>query len=164
MAKSSCLSTKRNLSILLIFLFPSVFYRRIFNLKMQNFRLENHHMIKARQPFCWQMTSTKLSNPPLSQSLCGWPFDFCGGSGYGWFSLGKNFFPKPLGLEIFSLTYNGVRTFFSVIYVISNIFFSVQDIVFPRCILASFSPSRSVSRILSSEITHNLLKSQIIGR
>ena len=33
-----------------------VFYRRIFNLEMQNFCLENHHMINARQPFCWWMT------------------------------------------------------------------------------------------------------------
>ena len=29
-----------------------VLYRRIFNLEMQNFSLENHHMMKARQPFC----------------------------------------------------------------------------------------------------------------
>ena len=29
-----------------------VFYRRIFNLEMQNFSLENHHMMNPRQPFC----------------------------------------------------------------------------------------------------------------
>ena len=29
-----------------------VFYRRIFNLEMQNFSLENHHIMIARQPFC----------------------------------------------------------------------------------------------------------------
>ena len=29
-----------------------VFYRRTFNLEMQNFSLENHHMMNARQPFC----------------------------------------------------------------------------------------------------------------
>ena len=29
-----------------------VFYRRIFNLEMQNFSLENHNMMTARQPFC----------------------------------------------------------------------------------------------------------------
>ena len=28
-----------------------VFYRRIFNLEMQNFGLENHHMMNARRPF-----------------------------------------------------------------------------------------------------------------
>ena len=29
-----------------------VFYRRIFNLEMQNFSLENHNMMTARQQFC----------------------------------------------------------------------------------------------------------------
>ena len=29
-----------------------VFYRRVFNLEMQNFSLENHNMMTARQPFC----------------------------------------------------------------------------------------------------------------
>ena len=27
------------------------FYRRIFNLEMQDFSLENHHLMNARQPF-----------------------------------------------------------------------------------------------------------------
>ena len=43
-----------------------VFYRRIFNLEMQNFCLGNHHIMIARQPFCSQMTFTKVSNPFLS--------------------------------------------------------------------------------------------------
>ena len=38
-----------------------VFYRRIFNLEMQNFSLENHHMMNEREPFCWWMTFTKVS-------------------------------------------------------------------------------------------------------
>ena len=29
-----------------------VFYRRIFNLEMQNFSLENHHIMNVRQTFC----------------------------------------------------------------------------------------------------------------
>ena len=29
-----------------------VFYRHIFNHEMQNFTLENHHMMNASQPFC----------------------------------------------------------------------------------------------------------------
>ena len=29
-----------------------VFYRRIFSLEMQNFSLEDHQMMNARQPFC----------------------------------------------------------------------------------------------------------------
>ena len=62
----------------------------------------------------------------------------------------RSFFSKPLELEIVSLTYNGVRFFFSIyIYVVmTDIFFSVQDIIFPRYILASFSPSKSVCRVL----------------
>ena len=50
------------------------------------------------------------------------------------------FFPKPLKLQIFSLTYNDVRFFFSIIYV-------MREFSFPRYILASFPPSKSVYRI-----------------
>ena len=68
--ESSRLSTKRKLSILLNFLFPSVvFYRRIFNLEIQNFSLQNHHMMNARQSFCWWLTFTRVSNPPLPPPL-----------------------------------------------------------------------------------------------
>ena len=42
-----------------------VFYRRIFNLEMQNFSLVNNHMMNARQPFCCWMTFTTVSNPFL---------------------------------------------------------------------------------------------------
>ena len=42
-----------------------VFYRRIFNLEMQNFSLENHPMMNSRQPLFWWMI-TKVSNPLLS--------------------------------------------------------------------------------------------------
>ena len=47
-----------------------VFYQRILNLEMQKFSLENHHMMNARQPFSWRMTST-LPSPgtTFSQSL-----------------------------------------------------------------------------------------------
>ena len=98
-----------------------VFYRRIFNLEMQNFSLENHHMMNARQPFCWWMTFTKVSNPflPSHPKWLTWPLDVCGGLGYGWFywfSL-RIFFPASLEL------YNGV-SFFSALYVMSDIFFS----------------------------------------
>ena len=51
-AKSFRLPTKRRLSIPLNFLFPFVFHRRTFNLEMQDFSLENHHIMNARQPFC----------------------------------------------------------------------------------------------------------------
>ena len=74
-----------------------VFYRRIFNLEMQNFSLENHHIMIARQPFCWWMTFTKVSNPflPSPPKCLTGPLDVCGGVGYGWFVL-QEFFPKPL--------------------------------------------------------------------
>ena len=42
-----------------------VFYWRIFNLEMENFSLENHHIMNERQPFCSWMTFTKVSNPFL---------------------------------------------------------------------------------------------------
>ena len=43
------------------------------------------------------------------------------------------------------------------------IFFSVQDIFLPGIYLHAFFLSKSVSRIFFSEITHNPLKSQIVG-
>ena len=79
-----------------------VFYRRILNLETQNFSLENHHIMNARQSFCWWMTFRKVSNPflPSPPKWLKWPLDVCEGVGYGWFywfSLyWKNFFPKPL--------------------------------------------------------------------
>ena len=109
------------------------------------------------------MTVTKVSTDPLlifSHPLCGWPFDFCGGGGCGLFSLGKNFFPKPLGLEFFSLTYKGVR-FFSALYTSWAIYFSLHDIIFPRYILASFSSPRNQSAwylFLKSPITPSKVK------
>ena len=84
-----------------------VFYRRIFNLEMQNFSLENHHIMIARQPFCWWMTFTKVSNPflPPPPKWLTWPLGVCGGVGYGWFywfSLyWKNFFPNLSGVRNF---------------------------------------------------------------
>ena len=123
-----------------------VFYRRIFNLEMQNFSLENHHIMNMHQPFCWWMTFTNVSNPflPSPTKWLTWPLDVCGGVGYGWFywlSLywRRIFSPTSLELEIISPTYNGVR-FLSALYVI---FFSVQDF-FPRNLFAYFSLSKSV--------------------
>ena len=84
-----------------------VFYRRIFNLEMQNFSHESHHIMNARQPFCWWMTFTKVSNPflPSPPKWLTWPLDVCGGVGYGWFywfSLyWKNSFPNLSGVRNF---------------------------------------------------------------
>ena len=74
-----------------------VFYRRIFNIEMQNFTLKSHHMMNSSQPFCWRMTSTKVSNSPASSPPPMWlPIWLLWGRGYGWFNLGENFFSKPL--------------------------------------------------------------------
>ena len=100
-----------------------VFYRRIFNLEMQNFCLKNHHMMYARQPFCLRMTSAKVSNSPASSPPPMWlPIWLLWGRGYGWFNLGENFFFQTSG--VFSPRYNGVRFFFSIVYVMREIFFS----------------------------------------
>ena len=127
-----------------LFLSICVFHRRIFKLKTRNLGLENHHMMNARQPFfCWRMPSTKVPNPLLSHPLCGWPFDFSWGGAYGWFSLGKNVFPKPLELEIFSQAYNGVR-FVSALCTSCAIFFPVQIIIFPGLSLQAFPPQNQL--------------------
>ena len=76
-----------------------VFYRRIFNLEMQNFSLENHHMMNARQPFYWSITFTKVSKPFLFSppKWLTWPLDVCG---VYWFSL-RIFSQTSLELEFF---------------------------------------------------------------
>ena len=93
-----------------LFLSICVFYRRICNLEMQNFCLENHHIMIVLQPFCWWMTFTKVSNPflpspPKWLKWLTWPLDVCRGVGYGWFywfSLyWKNFFPNISGVRNF---------------------------------------------------------------
>ena len=85
---------------------------------MQNFSLENYHMMNARQPFCWWMTFTKVSNPFLSSpsKWLTWPLDVFGRVGYGWLywvSLywGRVFSQTSLELEISSPTYKGIRFF-----------------------------------------------------
>ena len=105
-----------------------VFYRRIFNLEMQNFSLENHHIRNARQPFCWWVTFMTMSNPFLPSPPKGWHdhWTFVGEWGMGDFTdlfcIGRMFSQTSLELEIFSPTYNGVR-FFLAMYVMSDIFF-----------------------------------------
>ena len=75
-------------------------------------------------------------------SLCGWPCDFCGGGGYEWFSLGKNFFPNLWSQKFFPC-----HITVSALYTSWAIFFSVQDIIFHSYILASCFPSKLVCRI-----------------
>ena len=108
---------------------------------MENFSLENDHMMNARQPFCWWMTFTKVSNPflPSHAKWLTWPLDVCGGLGYGWFywfSL-RIFSPASLELEIFSPRYNGVSFFQH--YTSWATFFSVQDVFTQEYICMLFS-------------------------
>ena len=110
-----------------------VFYRRIFNHEMQNFTLENHHMMNARQPFCWRMTSTKVWKPASS--------------------------PPPKELEIFSLAYNGVFLHFN--YIRDERYLSQWRILFFPCIsLQVFSPRNQSAEYLSlkSPITSSKVK------
>ena len=157
--KLSFVRKKESKHLLEISLSTCVFYRCIFNLEMENFSLENHHMMNARQPFCWRITSTKSVKFagffPTPYVVAHLTFVVGRGGGYGWFSLGKNFFPKPLELDIFSLTYNGVRFFFSVIYVIREIFLSA-GYYFSQVYPCKFFPPRNQSSgyfFLKSSIT-----------
>ena len=69
------------------------------------------------------------------------------------------FFPKPLlELEIFSPTSTGVRFFFSIIL---DIFFSA--FFFSRNLFAYFFPLEISLQDIFSQITHNPLKSQMVG-
>ena len=67
-----------------------------------------------------------------------------------------------LELEIFSTAYNGVRFFFSIIRH-KRFFFSVQDTFFPGIFFACFFPVEISLQGIFSEITHNPLKSQMVG-
>ena len=86
--------------------------------------------------------------------LSGWHdhWTFVGGYGwFYWFSLyWNNFSQTSLELETFSPTYNGIRFLFSALYVMSDLF-------------ACFFPLEIGQQDSFSEITHNPLKSQMVG-
>ena len=88
--------------------------------------------MNARQPFCWWMTFTKVSNPflPSPHKWLTWPLDVCGGVGYGWFywfSL-KIFFQTSPELETFQRDWNNDVVFFfsSTLSIMSDIFFQCR--------------------------------------
>ena len=121
------------------------------------------------QPFCWWMTFTKVSNPflPSPPKWLTWLLDVCGRVGgrvgYGWFywfSL-RIFSQTSLELEIFSPRYNCVRFFFSIIR--HERYFFQCMMFFPGIYLHAFFLPKSACRTLFSEITHNPLKSQMVG-
>ena len=65
---------------------------------------------------------------------------------------GRIFSQTSLELEILSPTYNSVRSFFSALYVMSDIFFQY---LFPRNLCACFFPLEISLQDIFSEIIHN---------
>ena len=122
-------------------------------------KTENQHMMNARHPFSWRMTSTTLSNSGFfPTSYVAAHLTVVGEGGWGIY-LGKNFFPKPLKSKFFSLTYNGVRFFFSIIYVMREIF-SIAGYHFSQVYPCKLFPWKSVYGIffLKSAITFSKVK------
>ena len=167
MAKSSRLSTKRNLRTRLNFLFPLVSFLFVFSiLKCKTSVLKTTTWCTRASHFVygWHLLRCQIRRL-LPHPLCGCPFDFCGGGGYGWFILGKNFFPKPLELEIFSLTYNSVRFFFQHCIRHEGNFFQCRILFFPGISLQAFLPRNQCtgyfflkSTITSSEVKLSAVK------
>ena len=125
-----------------------LFYRCIFNLEMQNFSLENHHMMNGASHFDdrWHLL---VPNPFLSlpPKWLTWPLDVCGGGGYGWFywfSLGKNFFSNLSGVRNF---FPDIRFFFLNIIRLGQYFFQCRILFFPGIYLHAFFLSKSIWRI-----------------
>ena len=149
---------KWNLSTHLTFLVPLVSFIGVFSiLKCKTVVLKATTWGTGASHFVDGWYLLKMSNLPASSN----PYvvghlTLVGEGVMGVLVWARMSFPKPLELEFFSKTYNGVR-YFAVMREIS-----VQDIIFPRYILVSFRPRNQ--SIFFSEITHNLLKSQIIGR
>ena len=75
--------------------------------------------------------------------------------------IGRIFSQTSLELKTFSPTYNGVRFFFSIVRR-ERYFFSAQDIFLPD-LFACFFPLEISLQDIFSEITHNPLKSQMVG-
>ena len=171
-AKSFRLSTKRTLSILLNFLFPFVFFIGVLSiLKCKTLVLKTTTSWTRASHFVdgWHFQRCQISffpHSPPSKWLT-WPLDvFERVAGMGDFTdlvcIGRIFSQTSLKLEIFSLTYNGVRFFFSIIRHERYIFFSAGYFS-PRNLFACFFPLEISLQDIFSEITHNPLKSQMVG-
>ena len=102
---------------------------------------------------CWWMTFTEVSNPFLLPPSKWLTIRLLWGRGYGWFS----------SVRIFSPTYNGVRFLFQHYSSWGIFFFQCRILFFPGISLQAFFSSKSVCRIFFPEITHNPLKSQMVG-
>ena len=72
------------------------------------------------------------------------------------------FFQTSLELEIFSRTYDGIRFFFSALYVIGDIFFNAGYLFSHEYICMLFRLEISLQDIFP-ETTHNPLKIKMVG-
>ena len=75
--------------------------------------------------------------------------------------IGRIFSQTSLDLEIFSPTYDGVRFFFSIVR--HERYFFLCRIFLSQELSASFFPLEVRLHEIFSKITHNLLKSQMVG-
>ena len=139
----------------LSFLFPFVSFIGVFSiLKCKTLVLKTTTSWTRASHFVdgWHLQRCQIRFFP--HPLNGWHdhWTFVGGYGwFYWFSLyWNNFSQTSLELETFSPTYNGIRFLFSALYVMSDLF-------------ACFFPLEIGLQDSFSEITHNPLKSQMVG-
>ena len=169
MAKSFRLSTKRKLSILLNFLFPFVSFIGVFSiLKCKTLVLKTTTWWTRASHFVdgWHLLKCQIRF--FRRPINGWHdhWTFVGEWGMGDFTdlvcIGRIFSQTSLELEIFSPTYNGVRFFFQHCTSWAIFFFSAGYFS-PRNLFACFFPLEISLQDIFSEITHNPLKSQVVG-
>ena len=153
----------RKLSILLNFLFPFVSFIGVFSiLKCKTWVLKTTTWWKRASHFLdgWHLLKCQIRSPP---KLLTWPLGVCGGVGYGWlywFSL-RIFSQTSLELEIFP-EISRCNIFFSALYVMKDSFFSA-GCFFSGIYLHAFFLPKSACSTFFSEITHNPLKSHMVG-
>ena len=138
-AKSFRLSTKGNWAFFWTFSFHlCISDRRIFNLEMQTPTSRASHFVDG-------LHSQRCQICFFLHPLYGWHdhWTFVGEWGMGDFTdlvcIGRIFSQTSLELEIFSPTYNGVRFFFSALYVMSDIFFQRRIFLSQEFICLLFS-------------------------
>ena len=150
-AKSFRLPTKRKLSILSNFLFLFVSFIGVFSiLKCKTLVLKTTTWWTRASYFVDGWHSLKCQIRFFPHPLNGWHdhWTFVGEWGMGDFTdlvcIGRIFSQTSLELEIFSPTYNGVRFFFSALYVMSDIFFQ-RRIFFSQEFICLLFSSRNQS-------------------
>ena len=123
-----------------------VFHRTISILKCKTLVLKTTNVMIARQPFCWWMSFTEVSNPflpPPPKGLAIW-LSQLGTGDLVW----EEFFSQTSGVNFFSISRH------------EWYFFQCWMLFFPGISLRAFFPSKSVRRIffLKSPITPSKVK------